>query len=117
MSTEPTPSIEALVRAFDRMNADVQLMYLDYLSDRTEYADQLVDGLRAAALAHGEYLSETEGCDADDIAGSLICTGAFTRDAMARHNAMRECTIRSALDGQVRQDAIKAAMAARKDAA
>lgn len=108
----PAITLEAITVAFDALNADQQIMLLDYLADRTPYTDELFGGLWEAAKEHGRFVAEDEypGADdqediADDIACRIIAPASSSKEYRARQTADRNGTLNFALDFNLRRRA------------
>ena len=93
-------TLESLTVAFDRLNPDQQLMLLDYLAERTPYADELFAGIWDAAEAHGRFIAEDEypgaydqDVIADDIASGIVAPSMSTREYRERHNERRAASL------------------------
>jgi hypothetical protein len=107
-----TLTLESLTLAFDALNADQQIMLLDYLADRTPYTDELFTGIWEAAKEHGRFVAEDEypSADdqediADDIACRIVAPANSSKEYRARQAADRNGTLNFALEYNMRRRA------------
>ena len=88
--------LETITALFDGLGEEGQLFLLDYLADRTPYADELGEGMASAAVSYGKALSGGEEWAASTIADGVFPSGC-SREAWTRHRQMRDRTLRYAL--------------------
>jgi len=92
-------TLSQIAAAFESLSAERQLLLLDYLGERTDYVDEITEGLRAAAIACGRFHAgpDDEGDEAEAIADSIIPRFAIHTD-WKRHASKRDRTLAHALE-------------------
>lgn len=89
------PTLDEIGAFFDRLSAENQLRLIDYLADRTDYADELDEGLRKAAIAFGEARGADE-FEAEALAEQVSYTGT-TPTGLTAWRAERDRKLRHSL--------------------
>lgn len=88
-----TLSLEQIDAAFDALSEDNQLRLIDHLACRTEYGNELGEGLEAAAIAFGRAHAGTDemaGDRAEWLADDLLPIGKCSPAEWTAHVASRD---------------------------